>query len=142
MGIDKFYFYFSVTFSAFTDYFNVLSIQTQIVRIPEVEKTKFLSEMPNFWEKTKGLAGFLELNLEEIYHGILRCNRLHPKKQVKVFKYLRKDLPTELSPTRLSLPWPDPRIHFALSVGCKVIYCQSFCFYALFWSHDKKCVKG
>lgn len=105
----------------------MLSIQTQIVRIPEKEYTKYLCEMKDFWGMTKGLVGYMELSLEEIYHGILRCNRLHPTKQVRVFQdHPVKGFPKEMNPSRLSLDWMDPRIHFALSVGCKVGIFLSF----------------
>ncbi|ODM96844.1 hypothetical protein Ocin01_09834 [Orchesella cincta] len=105
----------------FLNFFNVLSIQTQIWRIPEVENMEYLWEMKNFWERTKGLCGYIELNLEEIYHGILRCNRPHPVKLASVFEEndQTKGLPREYSATTLSLERFDPRIHFALNIGCK-----------------------
>jgi len=76
--------------------------------------------MDNFWDWTKGLSGYLELSLEEIYHGILRCNKTHPVKQTRVFKPdPHKGYPKEMCKARLALDWFDPRIHFALNIGTK-----------------------
>ncbi|CAL8142507.1 unnamed protein product [Orchesella dallaii] len=99
----------------------------------------YLWEITDFWEKTKGLCGYLELNLEEIYHGILRCNKPHPTKQVPVLYENEDDerligIPREFLTGYLGLERLDPRIHFALSIGCKA--CPPIQIFSL---HEHEC---
>merc|ERR1719291_802631 len=68
------------------------------------------------WFLTKGMwtkyaynVGGLLFTLDEIEHGVLRCNKGHPKDEKPMF--------TDEARKSLSLSFLDPRIHFALNCG-------------------------
>ena len=62
------------------------------------------------WTKYAYNVGGLLFTLDEIEHGVLRCNRGHPKDQKPLFS----DEEPRIS---LALGSLDPRIHFALNCG-------------------------
>ena len=70
--------------------------------------------MPQFFDTTRWLVGDLCFSLDDIEHGVLRCNRGSPAKHNPQFA---------VTDTRWPLVLPeadfDPRIHFALNCGAK-----------------------
>ena len=60
-------------------------------------------------------GGGLVLSLDEIEHGILRCDRPHPATGKRLLAQGR----TDLDPTVLSVGQFDCRIHFALNCGAR-----------------------
>ena len=64
------------------------------------------------WTKYAYNVGGLLFTLDEIEHGILRCNKGHPNNKKAVFK--ESDDRKSLIMTTL-----DPRIHFALNCGAQ-----------------------
>ena len=61
------------------------------------------------WTKYAYNVGGLLFTLDEIEHGVLRCNKGHPKDEKPMF--------TDEARKSLSLSFLDPRIHFALNCG-------------------------
>ena len=61
------------------------------------------------WTKYAYNVGGLLFTLDEIEHGVLRCNKGHPKDQKPMF--------SDEARKSLSLSFLDPRIHFALNCG-------------------------
>ena len=62
------------------------------------------------WSKYAYNVGGLFFTLDEIEHGVLRCNKGHPKDQKPMFS-------DEEARKSLALSSLDPRIHFALNCG-------------------------
>ena len=62
------------------------------------------------WSNYAYNVGGLLFTLDEIEHGVLRCNRGHPKDQKPMFS-------DEEARESLALNSLDPRIHFALNCG-------------------------
>ncbi|XP_011403572.1 PREDICTED: uncharacterized protein LOC105312537 [Amphimedon queenslandica] len=70
-------------------------------------------EMKGFWRNTCYNIGGYILSLDDIEHGILRCNRPHPSDETTpLFSSTDERL-------KLSLSSFDPRLHFALVCGAK-----------------------
>lgn len=91
----------------------------------KVPEGNLLSQMEGqFWSKMAYLIGCKSeaFSLDDIEHGILRANRIHPGKN-KVF--FSDDDPRK----RYSVKNFDPRIHFALNCGAKG--CPPIAFYTL-----------
>jgi len=61
------------------------------------------------WTKYAYNVGGLLFTLDEIEHGVLRCNKGHPKDEKPMFE--------DEARKSLSLSFLDPRIHFALNCG-------------------------
>ena len=61
------------------------------------------------WSKYAYNVGGLLFTLDEIEHGVLRCNKGHPKDEKPMFE--------DDARKSLSLSFLDPRIHFALNCG-------------------------
>ena len=61
------------------------------------------------WTKYAYNVGGLLFTLDEIEHGVLRCNKGHPKDEKPMF--------SDEARKSLSLSFLDPRIHFALNCG-------------------------
>lgn len=91
----------------------------------KVPEGNLLSQMEGqFWSKMAYLIGCKSeaFSLDDIEHGILRANRIHPGKN-KVF--FSDDDPRK----RYAVKNFDPRIHFALNCGAKG--CPPIAFYTL-----------
>eukprot|EP00958_Prasinococcus_capsulatus_P004443 scaffold412_cov388-Prasinococcus_capsulatus_cf.AAC.17 len=65
-----------------------------------------------FWTSTKYQVGEFVLSLDDIEHGILRGNSVHPSTKVKCFS-------EDDARCKLVVKEVDPRIHFALVCGAK-----------------------
>lgn len=67
-----------------------------------------------FWSRMAYKIGEYNFSLDDIEHGILRCNRVHPSKKISLF--------SDGDPRiKFCIRTFDPRIHFALNCGAKVI---------------------
>ena len=66
-------------------------------------------KLQGMWTKYAYNVGGLLFTLDEIEHGILRCNKGHPKDENPMFE--------DEARKSLSLSFLDPRIHFALNCG-------------------------
>lgn len=67
-----------------------------------------------FWSRMAYQIGEYNFSLDDIEHGILRSNRVHPSKKITFF--------SDSDPRmKLRVRTFDPRIHFALNCGARVI---------------------
>ena len=64
------------------------------------------------WSEFAYNVGGLLFSLDEIEHGVLRCNRGHPKDKKPMFGLTENDPRMKLMLTKF-----DARIHFALNCG-------------------------
>ena len=72
-------------------------------------------EITNFWKIIAYRIGDQIFSLDDIEHGILRGNELHPASKQKLFPQGDDRLQFSLSKSDV-----DPRIHFTLVCGAKV----------------------
>jgi len=69
-------------------------------------------QLKRFWQKYAYCINSLVFSLDDVEHGVLRCNQLHPTSKQHFFK--------EGDPRRdFVMEELDPRIHFALNCGAK-----------------------
>jgi len=93
----------------FLNIYNTLTIHALARQVTE---QKNVTELDKFWQKAEYRIGGTLYSLDDIEHGIIRCNKLHPTTKEHFFK--------DGDPRReFVLPTLDPRIHFALNCGAK-----------------------
>ncbi|CAL8074000.1 unnamed protein product [Orchesella dallaii] len=93
-------------------FLNIYNVLTMHALANKVTSEKTVLELEKFWQMYGYRIGTHIFSLDDIEHGILRCNKLHPTYQDYFFK--------QGDPRRdFVLPELDPRIHFALNCGAK-----------------------
>ncbi|ODM95944.1 hypothetical protein Ocin01_10733 [Orchesella cincta] len=93
-------------------FLNIYNVLTMHALANKVTSEKTVLELEKFWQMYGYRIGTHIFSLDDIEHGILRCNKLHPTHKDYFFK--------QGDPRReLVLPELDPRIHFALNCGAK-----------------------
>lgn len=91
--------------------YNALVIHGMITSSSPVDLSQAESRRQFFQGTCYSIGGF-EFSLDDIEHGLLRCNAVHPSSGLKFF-------PDGDPRAKLVLQRLDPRIHFALVCGAK-----------------------
>ena len=95
-----------------TFFINVYNVQTLHVLAEQAALPDSPMRAEGMWNRYAYVVGGHALTLDDVGHGVLRCNGGHPSKGRPQFA--EGDARKELSLTEL-----DPRIHFALNCGAK-----------------------
>ncbi|XP_021947523.1 uncharacterized protein LOC110845430 [Folsomia candida] len=93
-----------------TFFINIYNTLTIHAFAQNVSDQKSVLQLEKFWQMYAYKIGELQFSLDDIEHGVLRCNKLHPTYKDYFFKVG--------DPRRaLVMSELDPRIHFALNCG-------------------------
>ena len=84
-------------------------------------------DIAGFWNVTCYNIGGLTYSLDDLEHGLLRGNKPHPSTGAVCFQLGDRRL-------EFAIPELDPRIHFALVCGARVLYGTVPCWSA--WACD------